>query len=81
MSLELVEARGIEPLSEGASIKASTGLSLVLISPASLPRAGLKTGQLCLFSLPLPKLTAEEEPGAMTPFSGDRARREGRAAF
>jgi len=43
----LVEARGIEPLSEGASIKASTGLSLVLISPVSLPRAGLKTGQLC----------------------------------
>jgi len=27
----LVEARGIEPLSEGTSIKASTGLSLVLV--------------------------------------------------
>lgn len=75
-----MEARGIEPLSEGASIKASTGLSLVLNLAGFTPEGRIENRPALFVSLSLPKLTAKEEPGAMTPFSGNRASREGRAA-
>jgi len=38
----LVEARGIEPLSEGTSIKASTGLSLVLLLAGFTPKGRIE---------------------------------------
>ena len=53
-----MEARGLEPLSEGASIKASTGLSLILHLTCFTPEGWIKAGQLCEFLLQCQSNTA-----------------------